>query len=643
MKAVGTSPRALAGGSSRPRAAEGGTGRRPWWRRVSPAALIAGAALVLVVLAGAGWRLSGGDWQIVSTPSMGEAAPVGTLLLTRPAEAGEVHVGDIVTYQPPVAGASLHTHRVVSIDENGGLHTRGDINSADDPWALGTSDLIGVVVARLWGIGWIFRALPILVIGTAVLWFVTARWIDPVRRMPLRIVGSSVIVGIVAVLYRPFVGLQGMGSVTDASGTHVTMVSTGLLPIRVKADTGGSITLVDGQVGTLTTHPASSADAVHLSSEIHLPWWGWVLLVILWLSPLWWALGAGSPPAAPKDRNRRDRNGSGPGAGSDNAVETELRAQEIREIIAAHHREHTRHTAVVNAPTRRRHWGIRGTVTAGAATTLAAAVLLVPVATAGAFAGTVTNTTNTAASAPYFQCRSSYAAVGQSSTFFTWPIDYTNSLLSATDASGNNRVGAFNGTIVSSTSRPCPRDTTTTTAQFTSTTSPGYVSTGLLTAAVANPLVFSEEIWFRTTQAGGRLMGFSASRTGQSTQYDRHVFLNNSGQVVFGVYPSAVKVVVSPLAYNDGNWHHMVATLSGSGTANPGMRLYMDGALVASDPTTFTAENTTGFWRVGWDNLTSWGVNMPTQFAFIGNVAWASVYTVALTPTQVAQHYNSGK
>ena len=78
------------------------------------------ARVVVVVLvtvigaaAGAFW-LAGGRWFVMQTPSMGTAAPVGTLVLTRPvAKLSALQVGDVVTCRPPAPAASYYTHREI--------------------------------------------------------------------------------------------------------------------------------------------------------------------------------------------------------------------------------------------------------------------------------------------------------------------------------------------------------------------------------------------------------------------------------------------------------------------------------------------------------------------------------------------------
>jgi hypothetical protein len=103
-----------------------------------------------------------------------------------------------------------------------------------------------------------------------------------------------------------------------------------------------------------------------------------------------------------------------------------------------------------------------------------------------------------------------------------------------------------------------------------------------------------------------------------------------SGQLVFGTYTGQINVATSSGSYNDGNWHYMVAT-QGPG----GMTLYVDGQVVATNPQT-QAQSYNGFWRIGGDNLSGWGVN---NGYFAGTIDEAAVYPTGLTPAQVQAHY----
>ena len=145
------------------------------------------------------------------------------------------------------------------------------------------------------------------------------------------------------------------------------------------------------------------------------------------------------------------------------------------------------------------------------------------------------------------------------------------------------------------------------------------------------PSTYSEELWFKTTTgSGGKLIGFGSSATGTSGAYDRHVYMENSGQLTFGVWTGQTNTITTPDAYNDGTWHHMVATQSSAGLA-----LYVDGQLRGTNPQT-GAQDYSGYWRVGGD--TTWG----PQPWFSGTLDEVAVYSTALTQVQVQQHWQLG-
>jgi signal peptidase I len=158
-------------------------------------------------------------------------------------------------------------------------------------------------------------------------------------------------------------------------------------------------------------------------------------------------------------------------------------------------------------------------------------------------------------------------------------------------------------------------------------------------AAISNPQSFTVQTWFATTTTtGGKLIGFGNGTNGStSSQYDRHVYMADSGQLLFGVYDNQFSTITSPAAYNDGRWHLVTATLSGS----TGMRLYVDGGLVASNAGVVSAENFTGYWRIGYDNLGGWP-SRPTSDWFAGSLAHVAGFGSVLTDAAVAAQYDVG-
>ena len=148
------------------------------------------------------------------------------------------------------------------------------------------------------------------------------------------------------------------------------------------------------------------------------------------------------------------------------------------------------------------------------------------------------------------------------------------------------------------------------------------------------PQVFSMEAWFKTTTtAGGKIIGFGNRLTGNSTSYDRHLYMSSNGRLYLGVNPDG-RTINTTTSYNDGNWHHVVATLS-----QGGLRLYVDGVERAGNPNIVDASALLeGYWRVGGDALGTWTGASGGSY-FNGDIDNPAIYRVALTPGQVATHY----
>ncbi len=154
-------------------------------------------------------------------------------------------------------------------------------------------------------------------------------------------------------------------------------------------------------------------------------------------------------------------------------------------------------------------------------------------------------------------------------------------------------------------------------------------------SAVAGPQSFAAEGWFKTdTDQGGKILGFGNGASGDSSSYDRHIYMQDDGKVTFGVYPGQVKSITSADSYNNNEWHHVVAQLS-----DAGMEMYVDGELVATDASVTSAQVYNGYWRVGGDNLNGW-TNKPTSSYFAGEIDDVAIYGAPLTQDQVSWHWS---
>lgn len=157
--------------------------------------------------------------------------------------------------------------------------------------------------------------------------------------------------------------------------------------------------------------------------------------------------------------------------------------------------------------------------------------------------------------------------------------------------------------------------------------------------AQAGPDTFTAQAWINTTSTtGGKILGFGGSQTGNSGSYDRHVYMDNAGQIFFGVYPNAVRTVNSDPGYNDGRWHQVTVSLG-----SDGMKLYIDAKLVAQRADVSWGQAYSGFWRVGGDNIGGWP-NQPSSSYFSGAIDEVAIYPTVLSRATIdAQWVASGR
>lgn len=144
--------------------------------------------------------------------------------------------------------------------------------------------------------------------------------------------------------------------------------------------------------------------------------------------------------------------------------------------------------------------------------------------------------------------------------------------------------------------------------------------------ALSSPDTFTTEVWFTATgSAGQRLTQFADSASGTVNTTDRMVSMNGAGRLSFAV---AGTTISAPAAYNDGAWHLVTSSLGAAG-----MKLYVDGALVASNAgVTAGLSIPTGYWRLGGQSG-QW---------FTGVLDEAAVFGAQLSDAQIATHWSVG-
>ncbi|KQS68792.1 PKD domain-containing protein [Modestobacter sp. Leaf380] len=233
--------------------------------------------------------------------------------------------------------------------------------------------------------------------------------------------------------------------------------------------------------------------------------------------------------------------------------------------------------------------------------------------------GSVTVRASSAALSPYAQTVLSDGATGY------WPLD------AQTGATSYDYVG-MSDVVSAGGLTPAPGSALGTTSLSGDGTAAARGTVGATGAATKVPDTFSVELWFSTTATTGRLAGFGNSTTGGNSAYDRHLFLDGSGKLVFGVYTGAIETLTTSRPVNDGQWHHAVATMSDQGQV-----LYVDGVKVGSDRRVTAGQDYRGWLQFGTGNLGGWGV--PAEFS--GQLSQAAFYPTALGTAQVRAHYTA--
>ena len=259
----------------------------PRWRRQQRATItvLALAGLTVVALLCVGW-LMGWRTHTMTTPSMGRSGQVGSVVVSRPVSATQIHLGDVLVFHPPNRPNITFVHRVISVIRTAAglrFHTKGDINGAPDPWTLSPSTIIGRSVLHIPDLGFVLQMLPpLLSCGFIILLLTHTR--RTAVKTPARIFGGSLLAAALILIYRPLDRIALIGQVRSGNQGHAAIVPTGVLPVRVSAWHGTHVDLAPGQVGgvvsDLTGHGAFRIDA-----SVHLQGWWWLLLVS-WAVPL---------------------------------------------------------------------------------------------------------------------------------------------------------------------------------------------------------------------------------------------------------------------------------------------------------------------------------------------------------------------
>jgi glucose/arabinose dehydrogenase len=139
----------------------------------------------------------------------------------------------------------------------------------------------------------------------------------------------------------------------------------------------------------------------------------------------------------------------------------------------------------------------------------------------------------------------------------------------------------------------------------------------------------SVEAWVKPTTMPGAGNSATIAMKASDPPYGYWLQLTDTDRAKFGLgiggvnHPLSAGGVVAP-----GSWYHIVGTYDGSV-----QRLYVNGALVASQPLSGTVDAVAGDFRIG--------TTRASEF-FNGAIDEVAVFNKALTPAQVQAHYEAG-
>ncbi len=103
--------------------------------------LLMTAAMLTFLAPSFGWEV-----DTVFSGSMEPQLKMGSVAVTRPVEAEDIKVGDIITFHSPLSG-KMTSHRVIAVEDGSSFNfrTKGDANENVDPFVVPAQSVVGKV------------------------------------------------------------------------------------------------------------------------------------------------------------------------------------------------------------------------------------------------------------------------------------------------------------------------------------------------------------------------------------------------------------------------------------------------------------------------------------------------------------------
>jgi Concanavalin A-like lectin/glucanases superfamily len=200
------------------------------------------------------------------------------------------------------------------------------------------------------------------------------------------------------------------------------------------------------------------------------------------------------------------------------------------------------------------------------------------------------------------------------------------------------------GLVVGGVTYQQPGPSTGTYAEETNSSAAG---TNLIetTNIYADPSTYSVAGWFEmpSIASGGTLMEFASVQQGTPQSYDRIVFVNDTGHLVFGVNNAGVgEEQTATTAIVANTWYYMLISFASGGAVSGylnGTRVFTSSAAAYDAPDVYS-----GYWRIGdgYYSTATWA-GTPTDDYFDGSLAGFTYYaSTALSAANDTTLYDAG-
>ncbi len=212
-----------------------------------------------------------------------------------------------------------------------------------------------------------------------------------------------------------------------------------------------------------------------------------------------------------------------------------------------------------------------------------------------------------------------------------WRYDETANAF-ASDSSGNGNSGVHKNGVETGVTPPAVPGPNAAAASYDGVDA--YTYSDDVVPSIGR---YTLETWFQTTtDEGGKLIGLGDRINQESWSHDNNVYMLDNGELQFSVYNGSYRTATSDDSYNDGEWHHVAASVGSNG-----MELYVDGERVDRNSRITSGRSLPGYyWHTGGDALDRFP-NQPDSDYLAGALDETAIYGSQLSANQIETHYEA--